>query len=460
MSIKDGPILAAMGRRPRTSLWIAAFVYTVVVAAFIQCVALPLFAPSAHGGHGLLAGSDGLWFHYVAVGQAQRIHAEGWHAWRLRPTGQAPAGIASAVYALTVPEPWTMIPLNAALGATAVLVMMMIVRVFVPSDRLAAWCVLPALLYPSAMMWNAQLHKDSFFITGCVCFLYGWVRWARRETWQDGKTIFAAWVWSFVGTILIWIVRPYMVHVVLAVAAMVAVLLTVVLCARWKAGLLPRKNAALGLALMVSFLAAMAPLPGNVSDERPYASAPTPSAATAALFTDSPYLPHFVNSQLRGLAFMRWCLATAYPEAGSNIDTNLLFHSPGDVLAYIPRATQVVFFSPFPNTWRASGGTGFTRLLRGAAAVEMAGVYAAFILFLWSAWRWRRRPELWTVLIFCGGMMLIYSLTTCNVGTLYRVRYAFIMTLVAVGLAAPAARRAEARGVYADKRTNHACATD
>ena len=39
-------------------------------------------------------------------------------------------------------------------------------------------------------------------------------------------------------------------------------------------------------------------------------------------------------------------------------------------------------------------------------------------------------------LIFCGSLILIYAMGTPVVGTLYRIRYAYLMLIVALGIAA------------------------
>ena len=73
--------------------------------------------------------------------------------------------------------------------------------------------------------------------------------------------------------------------------------------------------------------------------------------------------------------------------------------------------------------------------MRRVSAAEMIGVYAALILLPFSLWRWRRKPETWVLTLFCAGMMVTYGLVIANVGSLYRVRYGFLMTLVALGIA-------------------------
>ena len=75
----------------------------------------------------------------------------GWDEWMLRPQGQAPAGIAAAIYTLTVTEPWTVIPLNAAVHATAAVVLIGIIQRLTSRWQYAMLATLPFILYPSAI---------------------------------------------------------------------------------------------------------------------------------------------------------------------------------------------------------------------------------------------------------------------------------------------------------------------
>ena len=111
------------------------------------------------------------------------------------------------------------------------------------------------------------------------------------------------------------------------------------------------------------------------------------------------------------------------------------FRSPFDFFSYLPRATVIAFLAPFPSHWFGEGHFSTTTLMRRVSAVEMVIVYGAFVLFLITLWRWWRRIELWVVILFCSGFLVIYGLVIANVGTLYRERYGFLMTLVALGIA-------------------------
>jgi hypothetical protein len=71
----------------------------------------------------------------------------------------------------------------------------------------------------------------------------------------------------------------------------------------------------------------------------------------------------------------------------------------------------------------------------------MLGVYAGLALVPLAVWRWRRRPETYVIVGVCLGFLVAYGLVVPNVGALYRMRYAFLMTLVGLGLAGGLARR-------------------
>jgi len=123
------------------------------------------------------------------------------------------------------------------------------------------------------------------------------------------------------------------------------------------------------------------------------------------------------------------------PEARSNIDLDVSFSSAADAIKYIPRALQIGILAPFPNHWYAEGSSSLTTLIRRINALEMFVIYFALICLSYGWWIWRRNPRLYLVLGFSLGMILTYALVVVNIGTLTRMRYGFIMILVAFGIA-------------------------
>lgn len=156
-------------------IWGVFFISALLVGLLVQLLILPHVFPAWHAGDGLLIGLDCVTFHKIAVGLAERIHTEGWSAWTLRPGGQWVAGVASVFYALITPKPWVVLPLNAALHATAGLVLMHMVNKICGNWRTSLLATLPFVFFPSTLTWTSQMHNDSYAILGGLLFIYGWI---------------------------------------------------------------------------------------------------------------------------------------------------------------------------------------------------------------------------------------------------------------------------------------------
>ena len=387
-------------------LWILFFIYPALMAVFVQFVALPYIFPDWHAGGGTLIQGDTTKMHYRAVNMANEIRDQGWSAWELRPgTGtMAPIGIAASIYAVTTPALWTLIPLNAALHATAALLLLLIANTFLRDWRMAFVAVLPFWLYPSAMNWYTQLHKDGFSIAGAYMFLYGWTLLVQKRAWTKSyRRIALALIWISLGSVLTWIVRPYMFKLMLGVSAAFMLAFTIVFGIRFLKK--PRKwhFALLVFAvLFASLIASQSSLP--LIDEM------------ATPFYN--YRNYFVS------------------KAGiSNYDEDVLFESVGDIISYIPRATQIALVAPFPDIWFGQGNEAQTTIMRRVVGIEMVGIYISLVGMPIAIWRWRRKLEFWMAFIFSFSMAVLYSLVVANMGALYRYRYGFTMIIVALGIA-------------------------
>ena len=445
-SLRVGP-----ERVPYLRLWLAFFVFTLALGLFVQLLILPRVFPHWHAGDGLLMGGDWNTYHEMAVNLSNRIRTEGWKAWSLRPEGQAPAGIAAAIYAVTIPKPWTLLPLNAALHAIAAVALLAIVRLFLPSWKRSIYCILPFFLFPSSALWTTQILKDSFSIPGFFLFLYGWLTLGKTSGWRSGWwTLVASLGVLAVGITLVWIVRPYMLKLIAGIAVLPALLQTGVLLSRRKRSGLrwPRTIIAILLFWAVISCLFLCPSLGgkDLLEGPPSNTAQTlqaqdatnlndPQATQTISWKDSSWLPDFIESFFYTLATIRWRSTTLYPNAASNIDVEVEFHNVYDIIAYLPRALQIAFFAPFPKHWSAQGTSPATTLMRRISAGEMLLVYAALCFLPIALWQWRRKAGVWTLFLMCSGLMIAFTLSVANIGSLYRIRYPFLMTLVTLGIA-------------------------
>ncbi|HSV30675.1 MAG TPA: hypothetical protein VLH40_01455 [Atribacteraceae bacterium] len=332
---------------PYAVLWLLFF----AVALVVQLVLLPRFFLRFHAGDGLRVGGDWLFFHRLAVDLSEAIRAQGWSAWTLRPANQAPAGIAAAIYALTVPRPFMVLPLNAALHATSAVLLLLILQRLLPDWRKALWGVLPFFFFPSTLTWLASLHKDGFFIAGFFCFILGWVNLtaglAEPPNWRKRLLNLSA---VAAGGCLVWIVRPYAVQFLFVLGFLLALGVSGWLLGRG------RKLASVRKHLTVSFLylwmvcGVLYPLVNWEGME-------VDTVAVAEVLWRRTWLvPAFLDSRLYSISIVREnYIIKTYPTGGSMIDEEVSFHNAWDLALYTPRAFQIALLSPFPRHWLEEG---------------------------------------------------------------------------------------------------------
>lgn len=429
-------------------LGIFSFTFAALVAVLIQAVLLPHVLPRLHAGHGLLVGGDWLVFHRVAVELAQEMARQGWQVWQLQPAGHGPAGVAALFYAVFTPEPWVLIPLNAALHALATVLLARIVWIVTGRIGISILAALPFLLYPSASAWYAQIHKDGFFIAGFFACIYGWLRLARIESWHVPRAAAAAVLWIVGGTLLIGLMRDYGVQLMVALGVPFALVAGYRLwCAPWPIG---RRLLALGA--MFGILAATGWIStnrykaGEIDARNALDFAPAPvyengdpdrvkiKPIKAAWHWTSP-LPRRVDEYFYTVSVLRHTYVVGYQSAKSTLDREVRFDSAADFPPYLLRAVQIGFLAPFPRDWFGEGSIEAGSFMRRVSALEMLGVYVALIFLPYSLWRWRKRTEAWLVFGACFLAVVLYAYLIPNVGTLYRMRYGFLMAIVALGVA-------------------------
>lgn len=275
-------------------------------------------------------------------------------------------------------------------------------------------------LWPSFLFHSTQLIRDPVSIACFLALVLVLTLLLSREfAWRAS---IALGVSGAVIVTLFWLVRANMWNVLL-----VAVALTVLpLIAR----ILHRHRFMFGnaIALVIIITAAlMAPsrlestsLPGVRPTVTPLA---IPSTSQPAYGEDRWTR---ILSQFAG----RRSGFRSYTSQASNIDRDVQFHSPGDIVRYIPRALVIGFFAPFPKMWVESGSYGRTgRLLSGAETLVMYFFYLGVALCLW---RDRRNLKMWFVFLIVATGLLALGLVVVNAGALYRIRYVFWMMLIVI----------------------------
>lgn len=465
---------------PLFKLWLVFFAYTAFVALLVQLILLPYVFTSWHAGGGLLKSAlDSGGFHQLAVELSQKINQQGWHMWELTPSDHAPSGIAAIIYALTVPKLWTLIPLNAVLHATAAVLLVLIIQTLIEDQKKALCSVIPFVFYPTATIWYAQLHRDGYIIVGFYMIFYGWLLLLKSKEEICWWTYLKPVLFIITGLILIFIMRRYLVDLTRILSIISAFIITGMLFL----ALLKNKSKIRGIAikLVIAWIIPFALYPmtvtamGKIFDQKiNVVSEMVTSRKVEKIHYRMSFLEvkdklkvknnknKLINYMLEiGVRLINYInekvidlynlLATpilsrvyilldtreGFRMGGgySILDKDVKLTDFSDLIYYMPRCLQIAFLSPFPYQWFESGSLQSATVQRRIVGIEMVGIYFALLFLPYSIWHWRKKVELWLMLIFSLIHIIFFALLVMNVGTLHRMRYGYLMMIVAVGIA-------------------------
>ena len=402
-------------------LWVIYFCYATMAALLLQKLVLPLM-PLLHAGYGLLQ-NDAILFHKEALALAGRIQQEGWGVWSLWPDiggGLGNVGILSALYALFGPDPALLIPLNAALHALGALLIFLIGQRLWPGTvgtRGGLVASVLFLVFPSSLVWYGQIHKDGFSIAGTLLIVYAFIRAVSMDK-DDLKVIV---FYALTGIGLISVMRPYYFKLLVVPAIAVWSLLVVL---AWFSRV--DKRAVLNSTALVAML-----LVSAISIKSDNTGLDGMAYAKLASFhwTDSAWLPDAIEKYIEVAAKTRYGLIqyNLSVNARTLIDSNIVLTSVGDMLRYAPRALQIALFAPFPVSWFDKPSL---PILLGVAETAIWYIFVPGIFIMFVR---RRSLELTVILVFSLSLLTMIGIIEPNIGTLFRMRYAYLLLLLLVG---------------------------
>lgn len=323
-------------------------------------------------------------------------------------------------------------PLNVLLYLACVALVFRIGReVFSRRAGLAAACAVA--LWPSFLLHTTQFLKDPLFVTLTLALVHVNARWLTREhTWAGGLLAGAA--GGLVVTAL-WLARSGTGEVLLALVLLGALALV---ARQVRERRLLAANVA-GAALVLALTLGVPRLMPNAME---LGRSPSAARWAASATREDSTREGFISDAAARVGRVRRMFVEMYPDSGSNVDAGVRIGNASELLRYLPRAAEVGFFAPFPVTWFSAGKSVGTagRLLAGAETLLMYAVEALALLTLWRA---RGRLEAWLLFASAAAGMVALGLVAVNVGTLFRLRYVFVMLLII--LAAEASARFAAR---------------
>jgi hypothetical protein len=418
-----------------TVLWVCSAGYVFVVGVLIQVIILPYLFPSKHGGFGLLAGQDSQYFHAIALKMSHKIEMEGWAAWKLRPEGQIISGILSFLYVLFFKRPIVFLPIAAALHATATILLYKMARRVVVNQKLALVSVIPFVIFPSAMIWYTQIHKDGFFILGNYLFLYSFL--SLLPLMQEGdkrvKQTVLSGILGILGVGVAWLARPDTLLMLLVTGSFMFVLLSVWWILHWK------KERALFSPIQSVFTAfvIVSTIPAWLLLRVESPPAPSEQFPVELQWSQHKSIPSLIDRSFYRLALQREVYRHVHKSATSGVDIDVGLNSTAETVRYIPRALALGLLAPFPKDWFDISRHSHGKIFWLTAVIETVVIYLALTLLGWGMiTKYRTNLAIWMGLPFSLSMITFLSVAIPNLGTLYRLRYGFLLILVCFGVLA------------------------
>lgn len=438
------------------------YVYSLCTGILFQKIFLKLLPGMVAPGATLTTDSE--YFHRIAIDLANEIHRSGWGIWSFFPNEYTSFNVAivGALYAAFGVNSLLAVPLNALFHAlSGVLLYFIAVEISKneANGKVAGLIVsILFVIFPSALNWYGQIHKDGFVIFGIFAYIYVLVVSLKKYRFFSYKDIVKYSILSFSTLFFIGIVRPYYLKPLLLFS------LILLAFSLWRGFIKSDQSknlitlsilTVISVAINNSVVVAIGATEAQLGET--YASSDslefnkkeprkqgTKHGSCGSFGTLCQMYSEFeeqvtiyylaveerIENNAKILAETRFKLNEYSKSVNSNssIDVNINFHGIGDIISYIPRALQISIFAPFPSNWLSSLSP--TRLL---AVGEMAIIYLA-LLGLPLAFLYNAKTESVFILGFSLIFLVIYGLTIGNVGTLYRVRYAFEFILVLLGI--------------------------
>jgi hypothetical protein len=279
-------------------------------------------------------------------------------------------------------------------------------------------------VWPSFLFHTTQMFRDPLLIFATMLVTYVVVRALSLPVgWRRAVTLA---ITAMSGMLIIWIVRLAMWYPLCAALAVGWALMIL-------QSIRARRLRLTGIMIMgvITVTAVLTPSLRSIfksQQEITIESNPGPSEAWQKIS-----LIEQINARRRGFQFTVNDEGNVVSSTGgSNIDTEIEFHSISDLMRYAPRALAIGMFSPFPNTWFTVGQradrAGWT-----LAAAETFCIYLIECLAVVGLWSARRRLPVWFLLMFALMGIGSLAIVTLNLGALYRLRYPFLLIVLVIG---------------------------
>jgi len=414
-------------------LWALFFLYSL----FCGIIFFEFVIPSISSLHapGSTLTPDAAYFNEVAIKLANDINLHGWTSWKLYPAiaASGQSSYLAILYVFFGVHPLYAVAFNAFFhacsGVLIYLIVLEILGVKNFSKYAASFSASLFVVFPSAMTWVGQIHKEACLSTGLLLALWGIMKILSHKAGRHiAISIFCALILSL---IVISSMKPY----ILQMLAVIILIIIALQCIK----IFPSNLLSVGV-LTAYFLSTIFILT-LVNRDSGYLVNRDSGYIASWLAGESfmvhnyswkrtDYLPEFFDRKIQIIASSR--VAAIYSglaiNANSLIDVDIKPANAIETFQYTPRAFQVSLLAPFPNTWFKSGN-----IVSLVSALEMIIFYITFFGLLFFIPLRFFNYKILLCLIFACFPLVVFGISSPNIGTLYRIRYTFEMMLLMLG---------------------------
>ena len=385
-----------------------------------------------HGGGGLI-GADSVYFHKIAVTLAESIRLHGWGQLLQQLTDGATGNVylLAILYAIFGDDPSVIIPINAAVHASSGLLIFLVAHLLWPG-RIGVYSgVVTAtffVVFPSALNWYGQIHKDGFAILGMLIIYYSWLRGVQYSSRLQSAMLIL--IGTFLGVAFVAFVRPYNVMLLILSGTVLGTL------SLFYYIFVKRTVKTVYLLVILLFFLGLFGITNHympkmrIIEKKDVMTSLIRGEGIAWNWEQSKVIPESIDRIVENTALIR--MVNIYHarkvEASLVIDESVRPDSIWSALAYLPRAAFISLFVPFPNMWFEK--LSITRLV---SVGETAVWYLLFPGVFFAVYRRRSLP---LFLMIANSIIFLTALgfTHPNVGTLYRFRYIYLFILMLIGV--------------------------
>jgi hypothetical protein len=388
------------------AIFIGLIGFHLAVSVLLSIIARSNFLSSLHNGQGLWNFAlDSFVYHQEALRLSDFLKSGDFNGW----WGSSPFWHVKWIalpYAILVADPLSFAPVNSLIWAVSIYCVYKIAHQLFPDRRrLAIVTALTFGLWPSYFLHTTQLLKDPLYIMGILLMFWGCI-----DLLSVRRTISSVFLLSL-GVLIAYLNRTYILEP----------LIILIIAGLGVYGYIQRPEIPIQ------------PLSEHYGQVKTQFQPQTEVPRSGQNRFWSP-IAKIVDKGVGQISYLRERYIRKYPDAGTNIDTNVHFRSFTDILAYIPKATLVGFLAPFPPHWFEDAKTA-GRVSRLVAGLEMVVWYILLVGFLYFL---ITGPvdlyiRIW-MLIYTLSLVLLTALVVTNIGALYRMRFVYFLPILLGGL--------------------------